>query len=268
MISPQLWKLKRPGILLPVFFLSLFPGSGAGQTPIPGSAVAALGRTFVSRSGYMAACQNQAGLGWAEVHSLSLQHSRPFMELGISVVAARLKLEQGALGLTFSSYGITGLRQSSMWISYGMKLSPQLSAGLGMQVQSSSIPEKSFYHPGLDLALGIQIKIPDRWVLGAHVASESFRQGMCISPGCAYTFFNTATLYLEFHIRPGQRIQLSHGLEWAIGDRISLMTGISNLPATWSGGLSVQHSKWAIHLAFQYISESGSIPNSSLHYAW
>lgn len=268
MISPHLWKLKRPGFVLPVFFLCLFSGSGSGQTPVPESAVAALGRTFVCRSNYMSASQNQAGLGWAESHSLSLQHSRPFMELGISALAARLKLEKGALGMALSSYGIRGLRQSSLWISYGMRLSPQLSAGLGMQVQSSSIPEKSFYHPGLDLAMGIQVKISDQWVLGAHIASEHYRQVICLSTGCAFTFFNSATVYAELHLRTGRRIQLSQGLEWAIRDRISLMTGISNLPLCWSGGLALRQSKWVIHLAFQYINQSGSIPYSSFHYAW
>ena len=268
MISPHLWKQKRPGFVLPVFFLCLFPGNGSGQTTVPESAVAALGRTFVCRSDYMSAGQNQAGLGWAESHSLSLQHSRPFLELGISMLASRLKIDQGALGLAFTTYGVTGLRQSSLWFSYGMRLSPQLSAGLGMRFQSSSIPEKSFYHPGLDLAMGIQLKISDQWVLGTHIATEDYRQFICLSTGCAFTFFNSATVFAELHIRPGRRIQLSHGLEWAIRDGISLMTGISNLPLCWSGGLALRQSKWVIHLAFQYISQSGSIPYSSLHYAW
>jgi hypothetical protein len=216
----------------------------------------------------MAASQNQAGLAWAESHSISLQHSRPFLELGISALAARLKVEKGALGMALSSYGIIGLRQSSLWISYGMRLSPQLSAGLGMQVQSSSMPEQRFYHPGLDLAMGIQVKLSDQWVLGAHIASEHYRRIICLSTGCAFTFFNSATAYAELHIRPGRRIQLSHGLEWGIRDGISLMMGFSNLPLCWSGGMELRQGKWVIHPAFQYISQSGSIPYSSLHYAW
>lgn len=268
MISPPRWMLKRPGILLPVFFLSLIPATGIGQYVVPESETAALGRTFVSRSGYLTAGHNQAGLGWTEFHSLSLQHSRPFMELGISVLAARVKTRNGALGMVVSTYGIKGLRQSSVWISYGMRLSPKLCAGLGMQVRNFSIPEKNFYQPGLDLALGIQLKLSEAWMLGAHVASESFRQRMCISAGCAYSFFNTATVYSEFHVRSEQHIQLSHGLEWAFQNSLSLMMGISNLPLCWSAGLAVQHNKWVIHLAFQYLTESGSIPYSSLHYAW
>jgi len=268
MISPRKWIWKRPGILLPVFFLSLFPATGNGQYVIPESAAAALGGAFVAGSGYMAASQNQAGLGWADQHSLSLQHSRPFMVLGISVLAARLKDRKGAWGTVLSTYGITGLRQSSLWISYGMRLSPHLSAGLGMRFQTYSIPEKSFYHPGLDLALGLQTRISDQWVLGAHMASESSRQGMCLSAGFSYSFFNTATSYSEFHVRPGQRIQLSQGLEWALQNKISLMMGISNLPVTWAVGLAVLRNNWAIHLAFQYVTERGSIPHSSFHYAW
>jgi hypothetical protein len=260
--------LKRPGKLLPVFFLSLFPVAVKGQYMVPESTTAALGGTFVTRSSFMVASQNQAGLGWAEHHSLGIQHSRPFMELGISALAARAKTRKGSLGSVLSSCGIRGLRHTSLWISYGMKLSPQLSAGLGMQVQSFSIPGQAFYHPELDLALGIQLRISDHWGLGTHISSENSRQDLCISAGCAYSFFQSATLYAECHIRTGQRIQFSQGLEWAIPNRLSLMLGISNLPLTWSAGLLVLHKQWGIHLAFQYVAESGSIPYTSLHYAW
>ncbi|MEN8203632.1 MAG: hypothetical protein ABFS28_13630 [Bacteroidota bacterium] len=268
MISPQTWMLKRPGIMLPVFFLSLFPVFITGQSVAQESSRAALGGTFVTGSGFMSACQNQAGLGWIEHHSLSLQHSRPFMELGVSVLAAQIKDPKGAWGTVFSTFGITGLRQSSVWLSYGMRLSPSLSAGLGMHFHTFSIPEKSFFHSGLDLALGLQTRISEHWVLGVHMATESSRQSMCISAGCAYSFFNTATCYSELHIKPGQGIQLANGLEWSLRKQFSLMLGISNLPLTWSAGVAVLRQNWVMHLAFQYVTENGSIPHSSLHYVW
>jgi len=268
MISPQKWMLKRPGILLPVFFLSLIPAAVTGQYHVPEPAVAALGGSYVARAGFMAASHNQAGLAWIETHSLSLQHSRPFMELGLSVLAAQIKDQRGGWGVVVSTFGITGLRQSSLWFSYGMNLSPFLSAGLGMHFQTFSIPEKSFFHPGLDLALGLQARLSEHWVLGAHVETKNSRQSMLISAGCSYSFFKTATCYSELHIYPGQGIQLASGLEWDLRKKLNMLLGFTTQPITWSAGLAILHKKLVMQLAFQYITENGSIPHTSLHYVW
>lgn len=268
MISPQKWMLKRPGILLPVFFLSLLQVSVAGQDLVREPAVAALGGCYVARTGFMAASQNQAGLAWNETHSLSLQHSRPFMALGLSVLAVQIKGQRGGWGAVGSTFGIAGLRWSSLWLSYGKNLSPVISAGLGMHIQTFSLPEKSFYHPGLDLALGLQARFSELWILGAHVETKNSRQNMLLSAGCSYSIFGTATLYADLHLMPGRRIRLSGGLEWDLRHTFSILLGFTNQPVTWSAGLVFPHKKLVMQLAFQYVPEQGSIPHSSLHYVW
>jgi len=91
MISPPGWMLKRPGILIPVFFLSLVYGPVIGQVQWPGTAAAALGNSYVCRQGYMCTIQNQAGLGFIEQSSISIQHGRPYLlkELGISSISGQ-----------------------------------------------------------------------------------------------------------------------------------------------------------------------------------
>jgi len=262
MIFPHKWMLKRPGYILPVFFLSLCTVYVTGQISVLETTAAALGGVYVTRSGFMSASHNQAGLGWIDDHSISLQHCSPFMKLGISSIAAQVKVQKGALGASISTFGITGLRQSSLWLSFGMKLSPDISAGLGMHFQTYSIPEKSFYHPGLGLALGIQGRINEHWVVGAHI------QKMIISAGCSYSFFNTATWYSELHCRPGHPIQFGNGLEWKLHKILRLMIGINNQPFTWSAGLALDHHKWRVDLAFQYVTDTGIIPYTSFHHVW
>lgn len=267
-ISPQKWMWKRPGILLPVFFLSLFSSNAAGQLFVPETTVAALGGAFVARSGLMAASHNQAGLAWIEAHSITLQHSRPFMELGVSVIACQLKDHQGGWGVVFSTFGITGLRQSSLWLSYGKKLNPLISVGLGMQFQTFSIPEKRIYRPDLNLAMGLQTRINKQWVLGAHVATVGFMQRMYISFGCALSFFETATCFSELHFKAGQGIHLANGIEWIIGNKLTFMLGINTLPLTWSAGLAILRKSWIMQLAFQYVTGNGVFPYTSLHHEW
>lgn len=267
-ISPQKWIWKRPGILLPVFFLSLFPAIAAGQLFVQEASVAALGGAFVARSGFMAAGHNQAGLAWIEDHSITLQHSRPFLELGVSVFACQLKDHKGGWGLVFSTFGITGLRQSSLWLSYGKKLSPLISVGLGMQFQTFSIPEKGIYQPGLNFALGLQARINKKWVLGAHVATISLKHSMYISLGCAFSFFETATCFSELHFKAGHGIQLANGIEWPMGSKLTFMLGINTLPFTWSTGLAILKRSWILQLSFQYVTGNGVFPYTSLHHVW
>lgn len=277
MIIPHLWSLRRPGIFLPVFFLSLFLGRLNGQLAGQEASEAALGGTFVSQSGHSCAIQNQAGLAWVEDHSLSLNHCRPYLELGISSFGLQVNTEKGALGAFLSSYGIPGLRQSSFWASYGMTLSSVISMGLGMHFWAYSLPEKMIHHPGISLALGLQAKINKQWILGIHILHprvwvnpESGQSGlaMTLSAGFSYSFFKTATVHSELHISPGKRIQWASGMEWTIRRSMVFMLGIHNQPLTWSLGLIVHHKSCELQMAIQYVTDTGSIPSTSIHYAW
>jgi hypothetical protein len=277
MVFPLLWMIKGPGFLLPVFFLSLFLGRLNGQIAGQEASVSALGGAFVSRSGYSCAIQNQAGLAWVDDHSVSLNHSRPYLELGISSIGLQVNTEKGALGTFFSSYGIPGLRQSSFWVSYGMTLTSVLSVGLGMHFWTYSLPEKMIHHPGISLALGLQARINDQWILGVHVlhprvwentVNDLSSLAMTISVGCSYSFFKTATVYSELHMAPGKRIQWASGIQWTIRRAIGFMLGIHNQPFTWSAGLTLVHKRCEMQIAFQYVTDTGTIPSTSIHYAW
>ena len=277
MISPHWWNLKRPGCFLPVFFLSFFAGIASGQVPVQEASVAATGGAFVARSGYSCALRNQAGLGWVKEHSVSLNHSLPFIELGISSVSLQANTEKGALGTIFSTYGIPGLRHSSLWLSYGMAISSRLSAGLGMHFWTFSTPEKKFFHPGISFGLGLQVKINEHWICGVHLlnpaswsdtSSDLPNRKMILSIGCSYSFFRTATIFLDLRMAPENRIQWANGIEWSLRKTICFMIGIHNQPYTWSGGFSVEYKQYEIQIALQYLTDTGTIPYASFHYGW
>lgn len=277
MIFPQMWNLIRPGLVIPVFFLSLFPVSG--QIPWQEASVAAVGGSFVTRSGFTNARYNQAGLGWINRNSISLQHIRPFIidELGISSISGQVPAGEGAFGATLSTFGIRGLCYTSTWLSYGMKLHPGITAGLGIHLWNSSIPEQIIFHPGFSCAMGIQARINDKLVIGGHVMHPACwsadTQGqqmnfMVISAGCSYTFFQTATFHSDLHIMPESHIQMCQGIELELKDRIGINLGMHNRPFSVSGGIVVLHLHWTIHVAFEYMIDSGSTPSSSLTYVW
>ena len=271
--------LKRPGILIPVFFLSLVHGTVCCQDPIPGTASASLGGSSVCLQDYWCTGQNQAGLGFIEQSSVTLQHSMPYLlkELGISSLAGQFTFQRGALGALLSTMGLRGLRQNSLWLSYGLRLHPDISAGLGIHFWNTSCTEQLIYAPGISFALGLQIRINKQWNLGArliHPVKWSDRDPfpiqafMSIETGFSYSFFRSAQLYLELHIKPGGGIIVCSGMEWALKKQISLRTGICTGPFTYSWGISMKFTKWIAEFSFQYRTDTGLSPLTSLTHAW
>ena len=279
MISPPGWMLKRPGILIPVFFLSLLHANVASQVQWPGTASAALGGSFVCLQGYMCTSQNQAGLGFIEQSSVSLQHGRPYLlkELGISSFSGQFSTGKGALGIALSTQGLSGFRQSSLWLSYGLRLNPDISAGMGIHLWNSSIREQLIYAPGISFALGLQVRIQEQWILGARLfhptawssqSKQSKEQHMAIEAGFSYSFFRVARLYSELHIKPGASLILCNGIEWSLNQHTHLRTGICSQPFTFSWGIALRFTKWVAEFSFQYRTDTGLSPLTSLTHAW
>lgn len=279
MMSPLVWMLKRPGLLIPVFFLLHIQPCVSGQHTWPETSMAALGGAFVTRAGFSCAGLNQACLGAREKNSLTLQHSRPYLlrELGQSSLSGQFVTGNGALGMVLSTQGIKGLRQSSLWLSYGLKLHPDVSAGMGIHIWNTSLPEQAFYATGISFALGIRVRIHQQWILGGHVlhpaswsslSIPSAPEGMTLAAGFSYTFLKSAIIYSEVHIKPGYGIILVEGLEWHLNKRVSMGAGFSDKPFTFSWGISLRHTKWSIQFAFQYRTTSGTVPFTSLSHVW
>ena len=279
MISPTGLTLKRPGILIPVFFLFLFQTTVTCQVQWQGAASAALGGSSVCSQDYWCVNQNQAGLGRIEHSSVSLQHCRPYLlkELGCSSFSGQFSTGTGALGVALATQGLEGLRQSSLWLSYGLQLHSKISAGLGIHIWNTGIAEQYFYAPGISFSLGLQVSINEQWKIGmrllhpvgwtAHPALPT-EQEMTIETGISCSFLKTAHVYTELHIKPESGIILCSGLEWKLNSRINLRTGICNRPFTFSWGISLKFTKWVTEFSFQYRTDSGISPLSSLTHEW
>ncbi|MDF1576405.1 MAG: hypothetical protein P1P86_14545 [Bacteroidales bacterium] len=279
MISPRRWLLKRPGIWIPVFFLSLAHARLAGQVYWLDASAASLGGCYVTSGGYSCANQNQAGLGFIEQSSLSIDHSRPFLikELGTSSLTGQLITGSGALGIALATRGLKGFRQSSLWISYGMQLYPGISAGAGIHLWHSVLSEQFFHAPGCSFALGLLIRINEHWELGTHLlhpagwsssAVSPFRNQLSVAAGCSCSFLRSGCFYSELHFHPEQNFSLCSGLESSLGPRATLKTGIRSEPFTISWGISVKLPGWILEFSFLFRTGSGLSPYTSMTHAW
>ncbi len=279
MISPPGWMLKRPGIIIPVFFLSLVHGPAVSQVQWPGTASAALGGCQVCLQDNMCASQNQAGLGFIEQSSISIQHGRPYLlkELGISSLSGQFISGRGAFGFTLSTLGLKGFRQNSLWLANGLRLNSNISAGVGLHFWNSTISEQFIYAPGLSFALGLQIKLQKQWQLGARLfhplawssqTDLSQEQLMSIETGLSYSFFKVAKIYCELHMKPGAYFMLCSGIEWILKQHTILRTGICSRPFTFSWGISLNFARWIADFSFQYRADTGLSPYTSLTHVW
>jgi hypothetical protein len=223
--------------------------------------------------------QNQAGLGFSEHSSISLQHARPYLlkELGVSSLSGQFLTGKGALGTMFSTLGLTGLRKSSLWLAYGQRLHPRISAGLGLHIWNTSIPEQVIFAPGISFALGLQIRFREQWKLGARIFHplvwERFPDASGYRPmrfecGFAYSFFSVATLYSELHVHAGFPLTLCGGAEWILNRQIRFRTGIRYEPLTFSWGILLAFPSFLAELSCVYRSETGLTPISAFTYEW
>ena len=279
MIFPRKWILKRPGIVIPVFFLFLVQVKCPGQVYWQEAASAALGGCFVTRQGYSCANQNPAGLAFIEQSTISLQHSRPYWinELGTSAISAQFLMGTGAFGFSLAAQGLRGFTKSSLWLSYGLRLHPGVSAGVGLHFWNSALFEKLVYAPGCSFAIGLQITMNEQWKLGArlfHPAGWSscpkrpFQNQMALASGFAFSFLQTGILYAELNAEPETGIVLCGGLEWSFSRHTVLRTGICHKPLGFSWGLSLIFTRWVAELSFLYRPDTGLSPHTSLTHVW
>lgn len=277
MIVPLSWKLKGPGLIIPVFFLSLT--LQAGNIPGTSPFAAAAGGCYVSRFHQGSLCLNQAGLGWITNKTMAVRHCTPFLirDVGVSGLSLQFPVWRGGISLDLSTTGITGYRLSSMWCSSGLKLSPDLAAGLGLHVSESRTSSRSGARIGLGLAFGIQIRISRNFHVGGHIIypeiernirGAGIRHTMEISLGCSYTFFGTGTYHSDIQMLPEAGIRWCHGLEFAPGESVKIQLGWHNLPWAVSGGIQLPTGRIDVGIAMKYLFDTGVIPYSSLAYVW
>lgn len=277
MILPRKWLIGRPGFLIPVFFLS-WCQAGAQLYQYEARTLA-LGQCYVSSAGLASAALNQAGLGRMAESSSSLHHFRPFItpQLDMISLSVQASLNRGGPGFALTSMGIAGMRQSSAWISYGLKLHPRLCAGVGLHFQFTSIPGEALFHPALGFALGLQFLVSEELILGAHINQASAwsetmpgssKEPLMICTGLSYAFFKTATFYTEFHITARAPVQWCNGIAIDITDYLQIFLGMNNRPWSLSSGLSLKYRSWGITLAAVCNMDTGISPSTSLSHAW
>jgi len=272
---PPWWSFGRPGIIIPVFFLSFF--SGRCQVPAPSARVSALGGSFASQVLCCGGKYNQAGLARYENTGISLYHAQPFAGSGLYAIgfAGVISAADGAIGMALDHMGFPGLHHHDLWLSYGLRVHKEVMVGAGIHLHHSYAHEPG-HSLGLGFALGVQWEITQELQTGIHLnyprvwpTSHPHRDNaLCLTAGLSYAFFGSASLHADLSFSSLERFRWSQGLEIPLHKRIHLLLGCHTNPSSLSTGIEVHADQWDICVSAAQIHQLGWSPSCTLHYAW
>lgn len=266
----------RPGIFIPVFFLSFFHNI-AGQPFFPGARSMSLGKIRSVSTSPERNPQNPALPGYTKNNSFTAGHARPFViqELGITSLEGIIKVEPGAFQFRTGSFGLKGYRIFSSELGFGMPLSEKISAGVSFHYSNIFTSESWNYLWSLSPGAGIHYQISSATSL-ALLLNNPFSPGnharhgpllpSALSIGVSHEIYLHTTLLAEItHTTPGL-LQIKTGLEYRLGGSILLRTGYHSEPHTLSFGTGLKLGNLLIDLAFCWSATPGFTPAITLTY--
>jgi len=273
-LSLLLRSAGRPGYIIPVFFLLLSPQISA-QEILPGPLSASLGGCYASLTADPLPSGNQASLGWLEGTSLSITHWQPFIipEVSVSGLSASFHLFPGYLGISLNSWGIPGYHRTALWLSYGMMLGKNVSAGIGFRSGLISTAYGFFYQWQVSVSGGLIIRLNDKLTVGAHICDPfsvtAFKTPMTglssmISGGISYLLTSGLTLYLQASYSSAQKAGISLGTLWQVSQLIAFQAGYRSTPQTHSFGVTISPGKWIFQLAVPWVGGKGISPSAGI----
>ena len=240
------WILKRPGALIPVFFLLACIPSFSQWLPPDGQSAGIAG-CYTSLSGITSIEGNQAGMGWNEHPILALEYVMPFTvkELGYSSLSAVFPASHGSMGGKLISGGMQGYRDHSIWISYGLKIGSQCTAGIGIHTNVISTSGRFFHRIRSGCTGGIQLRISERFMIGGQVrypvqynssGSPYSKLKSAVSLGASLEIHQGSYMHADMFLTEFNSYAFSAGFHSDIRDRLRFLAGFKTSPPGFTAG--------------------------------
>lgn len=272
MIHPLiLWANQRPGKLLPVFFLSLFLGTTA-QGILPGAYGLARGEVCAVGTDGGGTLYNPAILAGHRSPVYIAGHSRPFAihEIGVTSLTGILPVNPGTLRTMISGYGISGYRDLSVELAYGMQMTEHLSAGISFRYYNTAIVGDLNYLWTVGWGVGLLYKLSattragivllNPVTVGNHSGYGPLFPAM-IAAGLSHLIYENTTLLVECNYRSTAPAQLKLGMEYVLSEYVSMACGFHSSPATYAFGAGFNRDEFGVHLATAWSALPGLHPS-------
>ena len=264
--------------LLFLFIIPLGLSSSNGDGPI-GVRSAALGHASSCLYDVWSTRNNQGSLGFVRKTEVGAFYENRFFvkELTQSGFAAAIPIKKGTFGICYSSLGYKLYRESQATLSYGMKLSENISAGIAFDYLSTKIADIYGQAHAFTGSIGLSAKILPQVVISSHVYNP-FRAKITnynnekvptiFKFGAQYTFSKKVLIVAEAEKTSAKKINIKGGIEYNPSSLIYLRVGGSSYPTQASFGLGVNYNGLKIDLCTSYHNILGFSPQIGLSYAF
>lgn len=251
--------------------------SSNGDGPI-GVRSAALGHASSCLFDVWSVRNNQGSLGFVGKSEVGAFYENRFFvkELTQSGFAAAVPIKKGTFGLSYSSLGYKLYQESHMTLSYGMKLTDNISAGIGFDYLNTRIADIYGKANAFTGSVGLTAKILPQVVISSHVFNP-FRAKITnynnekiptiFKLGAQYIFSKKVSIVAEAEKTSAKKINMKGGIEYNPSSLIYLRVGGSSYPTQASFGVGVNYNGLKIDLCTSYHSILGLSPQIGLSYS-
>lgn len=260
-------------ILLPISLMS-----SNGEGPI-GPRSASLGHASSCLYDVWSTRNNQGSLGFVRQNEVGAFYENRFLvkELTQSGFAAAIPIKKGTFGISYSSLGYKLYRESQATLSYGMKLSENISAGIAFDYLNTKIADIYGQANAFTGSFGLTAKLLPQVVVSTHIYNP-FRAKITnynnekiptiYKFGAQYIFSPKVFLVAEAEKTSAQKINIKGGIEYKPSSLIYIRAGGSSFPTQASFGIGVNYNGLKIDMSSSYHSVLGLSPQIGLSYAF
>lgn len=249
------------------------------QNSTVGARAAALGGASVTLADVYSAQNNQAGLGFVKNISAGAYYENRFLlkQLGYSSLTAAMPIKKGTFGLAFNSFGYSAFRQSKLGLGYGMKLSENFSAGVGLNYLSYTIGDIYGKASAFSVELGLQGKLSKQVTVAAHVYNPNRAKiteynnekiPSTLKFGIQYTFSKQLLILAEAEKSTYTNINFKGGVEYAPAKEFFIRAGMNSYPTQAAFGIGVNLDGLKVDLSSSYHNILGFSPQVGLSYVF
>ncbi|MBA4242050.1 MAG: hypothetical protein C0448_15105 [Sphingobacteriaceae bacterium] len=252
--------------------------SSNGEGPI-GPRSASLGHASSCLTDIWSTRNNQGSLGFVRQNEVGAFYENRFFvkELTQSGFAAAIPIKKGTFGISYSSLGYKLYRESQATLSYGMKLSENISAGIAFDYLNTKIADIYGQANAFTGSFGLTAKLLPQVVVSTHIYNP-FRAKITnynnekvptiYKFGAQYIFSPKVFLVAEAEKTSAQKINIKGGIEYKPSSLIYIRAGGSSFPAQASFGIGVNYNGIKIDMSSSYHSVLGLSPQIGLSYAF
>ncbi len=260
-------------ILLPISLVS-----SNGEGPI-GPRSASLGHASSCLYDVWSTRNNQGSLGFVRQNEVGAFYENRFLvkELTQSGFAAAIPVKKGTFGISYSSLGYKLYRESQATLSYGMKLSENISAGIAFDYLNTKIADIYGQANAFTGSVGLTAKLLPQVVVSTHIYNP-FRAKITnynnekvptiYKFGAQYIFSPKVFLVAEAEKTSAQKINIKGGIEYKPSSLVYIRAGGSSFPTQAAFGIGVNYNGLKIDMSSSYHSILGLSPQIGLSYAF